>query len=49
MTALANLLGMFLILRAPEGGAAWAYLLLASAAVGGAIVYRSRMRGRSNS
>jgi len=48
MTAFTNLLGMFLVLRAPEGGAAWAYLLLASLAVGGAIVYSSRLRGRGN-
>ncbi len=47
MTAIANLLGL-LVLRVPEGGAAWAYLLFASVVCGGAIVYGARMRGRSN-
>jgi len=47
MIALANLTGFF-VLTVPEGGAAWAYLLLASIVCGGAILYNARMRGRGN-
>ena len=47
MTALATLIAA-LVVRAPEGGAAWAYLLLASTVCGGAIVYNLRTQGRGN-
>jgi hypothetical protein len=50
MITIANLLGIFLALRVPEGGTAWMYLLLASIACVGAFVVgsRKRMHDRSN-
>jgi len=42
----ANLLCAFLSLAVPEGGSAWMYLLLASAACAGGLAWSARSRAR---
>jgi hypothetical protein len=48
--AVASLLGAYLVLQVPEGGAPWMYLLLASAVCAGALTLSARKRAfeRSN-